>query len=367
MTGLGSAAGNGVLDVSARDDLGPVVRVSLRDLTDEWTVYFAGPDIDQRVDDDFLVPLALLPCMARGLDLALPFVRSARLLSGLPRLQQTFASWFPGFRPATVTIATGPPTAPTRVRPLRTVALFSGGVDSFYTVLTESSRIDALLFVSGFDLALGRPEEPDRDYVVDTLRAAAGRLGLPLLHIRTNVRAFSDRWLLWGDHYVGSGLATVALMLSGVFDELLIPATHSNRDHFPYGTHPQTDPLWSTERMRLRVHGLQTSRPAKVAEISRSTVALDTLRVCWENWGGAYNCGTCEKCQRTMLELYLASALDRCATLPHTVDLDAVAAMPVPDASRRSFVIALLRAAERSNRPMAPAIRTALTVALGRP
>jgi hypothetical protein len=267
-----------------------------------------------------------------------------------------------------VTTAAGSPTAPTRVRrSLRTVALFSGGVDSFYTVLTERGRIDALLFVSGFDLALGRPEEPDRDHVVDTLRAAAGRLGLPLLHISTNLRAFSDRWLLWGDHYVGSGLATVALLLSGVFDELLIPATHSNRDDFPYGTHPQTDPLWGTEQIRLRVHGLCTSRPAKVVEISRSPVALDTLRVCWENWGGAYNCGTCEKCQRTMLELYLASALDRCATLPDTLDLDAVAAMPVPDASRRSFVTALLRAAERSNRPLAPAIRTALTEALGRP
>ncbi|MFC4036707.1 hypothetical protein ACFO3J_35510 [Streptomyces polygonati] len=368
MTGSEAGAGRGFLAAGAEDTEDSGVRVSLRSPAGAWEVGFAGAFLDRRADDDFLLPLTLLPAMAQGLDLALPEVRSDRLRGSLPELRETYASWFTGFRPAAVTTRAGaragcPRTAGPRGR--GTIALFSGGVDSFHTVLAERERLDALLFVSGFDLALGRSEEPDHQHVLAALGSAAERLGLPLLHLRTDLRAFSDTWLLWGDHYVGSGLAAVALLLTGEYDELVIPSTHAAPDDFPYGTHPRTDPLWSTERMLIRVHGADTPRPAKVAEISGSGVVLDTLRVCWENRGGAYNCGVCEKCRRTMVELYLAGSLERCATLPHTIDTDALAATRTDDPSRRSFTLALLRAAQRSELPLAADIRAALTSALG--
>ncbi len=353
------------LEAEVRDVGGAWVRVLLRDPSAEWAVDFDGPCIGARGDDDFLVPLTLLPAMAQDLDLVLPAVRSAMLRGSLPRLQETYAAWFPGFRRTTITTGDARGPAPADRGRKRSIALFSGGVDSFYTVLTERARIDALLFVSGFDLCLGRLEEPDEDQVLSRLGAAAARLGLPLLHIRTSLRRYTDRWLRWGDHYVGSGLATVALLLADAFDEFIIPSTHTAPVGFPYGTHPETDPLWSTERIRLRVHGDDTPRPAKVAEISRSGIALDTLRVCWENPAGAYNCGRCEKCQRTMAELYLAGALTYCATLPDVIDLKALATLPVQDASRRSFAMSLRRAAQASEQPLARAIQAALGSALG--
>jgi len=91
---------------------------------------------------------------------------------------------------------------------------------------------------------------------------------------------------------------------------------------------------------------------------------MDTLRVCWENRGGRYNCGTCEKCLRTMAELYLAGALERCRTLPDRIDIDALSRLPVSDPSRRSFAVSLLNSARASRRPLGGSIAGALRQAL---
>ena len=63
------------------------------------------------------------------------------------------------------------------------------------------------------------------------------------------------------------------------------------------------------------------TRSEKIASISRNPIAMRTLRVCWENRNGAYNCGQCEKCLRTLVALRLAGALDRCSTFPSSVNL----------------------------------------------
>ena len=79
-------------------------------------------------------------------------------------------------------------------------------------------------------------------------------------------------------------------------------------------SHPALDPLWSTEAVEVVHDGAETRRVDKVAALAASPLALRYLRVCWENRGGAYNCGRCGKCMRTMVDLDLAGALG------HTVD-----------------------------------------------
>ena len=73
-------------------------------------------------------------------------------------------------------------------------------------------------------------------------------------------------------------------------------------------------------------------------EVGRSPVALEHLRVCWENLEGAYNCGRCEKCIRTMVNLTVAGALDRCQTFDRELDLFEIAHLPIHDANDRTFV-----------------------------
>ena len=57
--------------------------------------------------------------------------------------------------------------------------------------------------------------------------------------------------------------------------------------------------------------------------VARSPLAMATLRVC-PGYGSGYNCGTCLKCLRTALDLQTIGALESCATLPRTIDAEAL-------------------------------------------
>jgi hypothetical protein len=61
----------------------------------------------------------------------------------------------------------------------------------------------------------------------------------------------------------------------------------------------------------------------KTAIVARSSLAMETLRPC-AGPSADYNCGRCEKCLRTMLDLTLAGALERSHTLPHEIDPEAL-------------------------------------------
>jgi hypothetical protein len=237
---------------------------------------------------DFLLPLTLLPAMASDdAGLALPSGAPARLRRQAGELQHLFTHWFPDrFAPVELSLLEAV-LAPAPESSRGTAAFFSGGVDSFFTALELSGELDAVIHVTGFDHGIGRVDEPDEHTIDAAIACAADALGLELLRVRTNLRAFSDRFVLWGDHYVGSALATVATLLAGRFRLVYVPATHTYDDLFPYGTHPLVEPLWSTDAVELRLHGCNVPRPAKITRVARSQAALDALRVCWHNPGGS--------------------------------------------------------------------------------
>ena len=75
-----------------------------------------------------------------------------------------------------------------------------------------------------------------------------------------------------------------------------------------------------------------------------------------------YNCGRCEKCLRTIINLHVAGASGKCETLPEEPDLEAVASMDLGGESARAFALENLMALQRmGNEPgLAYALETAL-------
>jgi hypothetical protein len=207
---------------------------------------------------------------------------------------------------------------------------FSGGVDSFYSVVSTDSRygsadpraIRFLVFCHGFDIPL---EDRGRyEYVRAHLARAADDLGKELVSARTNARDFVG-CVDWAHQGYGPCLGGLGLALGAIADTVYLPAAYAYHQIHAEGanaSHPFVDPLWSTENVDIVHSGGEATRARKIARLARSPVALAHLRVCWQNVEGAYNCCRCEKCLRTMAELELCGVLDGMETfpLPFTAD-----------------------------------------------
>jgi hypothetical protein len=260
--------------------------------------------------DPFLA-LTLLPAMILGEPLHIEGAISPTLLANAERLQQIYRRWVAGTRTVTVTntATTTPGIAPGADG---VGCFFSGGVDSFHSLLKHEHDITHLVLISGFDRGLRNPAILGKARLA--LREVAAAAGKQALEVGTNIREFTDQFAKWG-FYHGGVLAAVSLALARGFKTFIVPSSYSYDQLHPWGSHPLLDPLWSIPGMEVVHDGCEVNRYEKLARIAESDIALAHLRVCWESSEeNEYNCGKCEKCLRTMTGLHLHGALSRCRT-----------------------------------------------------
>ena len=86
-------------------------------------------------------------------------------------------------------------TVPTRTKdkaPLldKTFSCFTGGVDSFDTLVRNEASIDALVYDHGFDIVLVRTDL--REVTSEHLHDVSSITGKVLIEVSTNVRRFLD-------------------------------------------------------------------------------------------------------------------------------------------------------------------------------
>ncbi|ETD34536.1 hypothetical protein [Williamsia sp. D3] len=248
---------------------------------------------------------------------------SETAVQGSVKAQDTLGSWFPDILDE-VTI-----TAPMAVETTRTSgrrgvgAFFSGGVDSYYTALKHLDEITHLIFIHGFDIDLSNNDLAER--TLDALRKSAAELGKELIEVKTDLRGRLDRNRLnWGLQGHGALLAHVGIALSTVVEKIYVPSSYTADQLHPWGTHPDLDGHWSSDAVEFIHDGVEASRAAKMEKFIEEDAAMNNLRVCWWNQDNAYNCGECEKCLRTMINLYIAGGLERCATLPDKISIEAI-------------------------------------------
>ncbi|GAA4474584.1 hypothetical protein GCM10023094_10460 [Rhodococcus olei] len=267
----------------------------------------------------------LAPGLAIAMEHAMPLridgEVDAQALSTTGPAQDLLVSWWPE---KMTRISIDAPTTTEPARDGRGVGcFFSGGVDSFYSVVANQSEITHLVFVHGFDIFLNNQKYYER--TLADLRRAAADLGKELIEVRTNIRHLYEGYRGGWDLGHGVALAHVALLLSEHLHTVLVPASHAESNLEPYGTHPELDPLWSSSATSVVYDGLEATRVMKAQLIKNSDAAMRNLRVCWWNRTDRKNCGECEKCVRTAINMRIAGAGDRCTALPA---IDPVRALP---------------------------------------
>lgn len=217
----------------------------------------------------------------------------------------------------------------------RTVSCFTGGVDSFDTLIRNESSVDALMYIHGFDIPLARTDV--REVTSEHLQDIASITGKELIEGSTNIRRFLNRAGKWPTVTHGAALSSIGHLLSGQFGRQLIPASHTYSDTFAWGSHPLLDHLWSSNRLSTVHDGAGSTRVDKTKRVAEYPAAREHLRVCWQNTG-KYNCGVCDKCVRTMVALSLTGALPKFKTFDSEITTDAIRNLKISGVNSLSFV-----------------------------
>jgi hypothetical protein len=277
--------------------------------------------------------MLLVPAMRSGETLEIHAEVSPKLMQTTAKIQQTFATWNPEF--SQIRIEAPVRQSPPEAHGSRRGLFFSCGIDSFYSLMRNEGRsqqeedksITDLIVLRGFDIHHRSPNSGLYDRLLYNSSRVARKFGIRILPVTTNARELTDRYVhsCWSS---GGFLASVGLCLQKTFREVLIAASDAYSDLVPWGSHPDIDPLWSTESLAFVHDGCEASRVEKTRFVSNHPLVMDTLRVCSQSYATLaysprlYNCGMCEKCMRTMVGLHIAGTLTSCRTLPRTIDVE---------------------------------------------
>jgi hypothetical protein len=266
--------------------------------------------------------------MRAGGTLTIPASISPRLLRTQPEFQTIQRAWSWEWRFGDPPLKEVAVSAPARDQPSaepngRVAAFFSGGVDSWSTIVNHPEITD-LIFIRGTDLLLGWPvHEALVEEVESRLRAVATELGKRITVVETNLRQLSDPLARW-DIYFGCALVTVALFAQPLFERVLIASEIDHEVQPAIATGRMVDQLWSTEELEIVDDGGRYNRVERIRNVADHFPVQRSLRVCWQNPGSTYNCGRCRKCLQTMITLEALGKRNRVATFPE-LDLEAVA------------------------------------------
>jgi hypothetical protein len=134
----------------------------------------------------------------------------------------------------------------------------------------------------------------------------AAEASLQIIPCRTNLRHLPSKPDFWEHRQVGAALAAVghAAVAGPAF--LFIGGTYPVFNPVPAGSHAAVDGVFSSQRVTVIHDGSRFSRLDKVRDLAAWPTALEALRVCPSGIGDRANCGRCEKCLRTRLELLAA-------------------------------------------------------------
>ncbi|HUF30568.1 MAG TPA: hypothetical protein VMM77_07860 [Gemmatimonadaceae bacterium] len=294
----------------------------------EETVWFEVPAADAEAfstaGDAWMASLAPVAAkLHEPLSIGVP--ADPVLRDNMREVTRVWRSWYPELRE--VPIDTLPPISGS-TSGSRTAAFFTGGVDSFFTALRHdagegtprSIEIDDLIFVHGFDIPLGN--ERGFANVRSSLERAADGLHKRFVVVATNLRETRFAEASWSRVAHGAGLAGVAHALGSAYGTVIIASSAGYRDLRFWGSHPLTDPMFTSSRTTVVHDGAAFMRVEKTEYVARSPLAMRHLRVCYLAEDGG-NCGRCINCYRTMLALESLGALEGCATFDRSsLDLD---------------------------------------------
>lgn len=284
----------------------------------EHTIWFDIPNAYSDLICDSGTPwLALiLPCaFLEKQDIFIERPVDPQLLANASSILKIWGSWFSSASP--IRILTETERTPNRPPNQGKLTFFSGGIDSYFTLLRaiqiNQSRVAAqkihIANIWGLDIPLS--SESGFAVARDIAKAAAQNYDVSFIEVATNLRdikgfsvyEFGSHW--YADLSHGAALASTGLLLSEGIGNISIASTFPYGHLIPWGSHPLTDQLFSSSIASISHDGADSNRVEKTKYVIQDNFAVKNLRVCWGSTG---NCSRCSKCLRTMATLDILGA-----------------------------------------------------------
>lgn len=198
------------------------------------------------------------------------------------------------------------------------ICFFSGGVDSFYSLISHRDEEPILLSIWGSDIQLSDVEGWNN--IVKIINSTANIFNLKSHKIKSSFRYFLDQGKLsrkvkksgdgwWHGFQHGIGVISHVAPIAWLYKSQIcyIASSHSKKDlvSLPIASHPSIDEKFNFANTQIVHDGFEKSRQDKIDTIVASKNNNIKLHVCWQSSGGS-NCNKCEKCLRTILGIIVS-------------------------------------------------------------
>lgn len=197
---------------------------------------------------------------------------------------------------------------------------FSGGVDSFYELITTQKAPDALICLQGFDMDLA--EEAKFEQLQKSVSEICAERQIESIFLRTNIKKNSTIAAISWDDAHGGVLAAIGHLLSTKFHSVVIPPSWGQSSwRSLWGSHWKIDPLWSSQALKVLHGDASATRVERIRRISTEPAVQRNLRVCWSEQARQGNCSSCPKCVRTMTVLHDCGQLENFTAFDSSVPI----------------------------------------------
>jgi hypothetical protein len=268
-------------------------------------LWFESSDVQLQARPEAYASALLIPALHLGSRLVLQAPLDSHWRQNCTSLLAVLHEWwdYPQLLPE------APPGDRNLTAGTKTALLFSGGVDSFYTLLRCPEQIDDLVTVFGFDTHVD--DMLRQEAIEKSIREVTALLGKRPIFIRTNIRDHAlYRGISWEIAH-GGAMAAIGHLLPLEIGRLIISSSRPYDFTEPWGSHWRIDPLWSSGGLTIAQFGCEWKRYEKLRRIAAEPILRRHLRVCWENRTPTGNCSRCDKCLRTRLALAQSGELDK--------------------------------------------------------
>lgn len=242
----------------------------------------------------------------------------------LRNLKEIFVSLYPSIsfqgsiKPETVLKDT---TTVANTQYKKSIALFSGGLDSITTVYRQYDNLKALVVIRGADIKL--TDDDGWKKVTENTDEFARTHNLTPYFITSNLRDFLNNAYLdsichgagwWAQIQHGLGLTSL-MSIPAFFEKAntcFIASSHTQAfSHYAWASMPKIDNNVQWSEAAVIHDGYELTRQGKtqflINAVKNIKSAPPNLRVCYLTEGGT-NCCQCEKCSRTITALIACNA-----------------------------------------------------------